>query len=475
MKTNNSRRRIFVLSCFCISGLLCLSQLVFKRQAFTPAIQYKDTDEQFIPQHMSLLGVAAITALGCNIDIDEYNNTTSIDTDCIGRAVEDAALKKSHQEFHLQNNIELARKRVASDIDTDTAHIDTHPSLIDIDPKFRPREEWTTTTTTTTTHSHTSNSSSTFGSTTGIAYPNIEIVAFPKAGTSQLYNILTNRPDSTAFNPKNKEFCTNALPKPKQDHPQALYDWHKQVYDNNIKRIDQATSSRELSSSLQQQKKEIVSVNGCISMEDAVLRHSYLQLTGDQQRFIVLYRDPADWMWAVWNFWTHEDDTILNAPEMWAQKSNNYRSPEKFHELFSAGTKSKHFPSRFNTFRAISVSHIRMLWRYAGKENVLLLKNEDMQPRLVNATGGFLDKLSNFTGLDRSLYRDEYVFRISNCSNNKGTQSNCGKKTSSAYDIAGNREMLPKTRELIYLFFWEECKIWAREFGIEYPDCVNVL
>jgi len=205
------------------------------------------------------------------------------------------------------------------------------------------------------------------------------------------------------------------------------------------------------------------------------IHHSYLQLAGEQQRFIVLYRDPADWMWAVWNFWTHEDDTILNAPEMWAQKSNNYRSPEKFHELFSAGTKSKHFPSRFNTFRAISVSHIRMLWRYAGKENVLLLKNEDMQPRLVNATGGFLDKLSNFTGLDRSLYRDEYVFRISNCSNNKGTQSNCGKKTSSAYDIAGNREMLPKTRELIYLFFWEECKIWAREFGIEYPDCVNVL
>lgn len=88
------------------------------------------------------------------------------------------------------------------------------------------------------------------------------------------------------------------MPKPKQDHPQALYDWHKQVYNNNNnKRISQATSSRESSSSLQLHIKEIVSVNGCIDIDDAVLRHSYLQLTGDQQRFTVLYRDPADWMW----------------------------------------------------------------------------------------------------------------------------------------------------------------------------------
>jgi hypothetical protein len=203
----------------------------------------------------------------------------------------------------------VARKRaeaeaVALDIhmDTVTAHIDTHPSLIDIDLNFRPREEWTTTT-----HSLSSNSSSTFGSTTGIAYPNIEVVAFPKAGKSQLYSILTNRPDSIAFNLKNKEFCSNALPKPKQDYPQALYDWHKQVYNSNNKRIDQATSSWELWSSLQPQKKEIVSVNGCISTVVAVLRHSYLQLTGDQQKFVVLYRGPADWMWSVWNFWTYGD------------------------------------------------------------------------------------------------------------------------------------------------------------------------
>ena len=115
------------------------------------------------------------------------------------------------------------------------------------------------------------------------------------------------------------------------------------------------------------------------------------------------------------------------------------------------------------------------LWKTVGKENVLLLKSEDMQPQVVNATGGFLDKLSAFTGLDRSLYTNKYLFRISNCNSQKGADSNCGTKTSSAYEIAGNREMLPETRELIYLYFWEECKIWASEFGVDYPACVNVL
>jgi hypothetical protein len=109
-----------------------------------------------------------------------------------------------------------------------------------------------------------------------------------------------------------------------------------------------------------------------------------------------------------------------------------------------------------------------------GKGNVLVLKGEDMLPEFVNATGGVLDKLSNFTGLDRSKF-GKGIFVIRNCNDNKGAQSKCDNKPSSAYAIAGGREMLPQTRELIYLRWWEECKIWARDFGVEYPDCLNVL
>ena len=56
------------------------------------------------------------------------------------------------------------------------------------------------------------------------------------------------------------------------------------------------------------------------------------------QRFIVVHHDPVDWIFALWNFWTQRnDDMELNAPRMWAKKGNNKWSPEKFHELFSAG------------------------------------------------------------------------------------------------------------------------------------------
>ena len=181
---------------------------------------------------------------------------------------------------------------------------------------------------------------------------------------------------------------------------------------------------------------------------------------------------------AAWNFWTNPNqDATINPPGMWTNTDNNYRSPELFHEMFAGGPERlKSFASRFVLFRLLSVEGIHQLWYALGKENVLLLKSEDMKPHVVNTTGGFLDKLSDFTGLDRSLYSDR-IFQYSNCGNSKGAGSVCGNDTGAlgAYDIAGSRGMLPETREFIYLYFWEECKIWSKEFGVHYPDCVNVM
>ena len=81
------------------------------------------------------------------------------------------------------------------------------------------------------------------------------------------------------------------MDKPEQDHPKALYNWHKQVYDNSNyndssnERIDQATSSRELSSSLQQQRKEMISLNGFLMLGgDDIMHHSCLQFTGEHTK-----------------------------------------------------------------------------------------------------------------------------------------------------------------------------------------------
>lgn len=99
-----------------------------------------------------------------------------------------------------------------------------------------------------------------------------------------------------------------------------------------------------------------------------------------------------------------------------------------------------------------------------------------MLPDVVNQPGGFLDRVSNFIGMDRSdLEVGETLTTISNCNTNKGSKATCGNTTSQRYEISGGRNMLAATRELIYILFAEECKIWNEEFRISYPACLNAL
>ena len=316
-------------------------------------------------------------------------------------------------------------------------HNATHPALANMDQRFAPHKRWEK-----------------------MAYPAIEIAGLPKAGTSQLYKILSQRPDIRGFQ-RSKETCfENAIPKGYEtsSKEEQLYVWHENVYNKRTKSGVHASMK---------------TVNGCIKSSDVILRYQYIKPINP--RIIVLLRDPADWLWAAWNFWiVPELDENTDFRTNWAVKEHHYRSPELFHEIVAAGSKTTLFRSRFHGFRDISIQRNRELIAAVGRENVLVMKGEDMRPEVVDAPGGFLDRLSNFTGLDRSLYGKE-IFSITNCNDHKGTRANCGSKSSSAYEIAGNREMLPQTRELIYLHFLEECKIWAQEFGVEYPNCLNVL
>ena len=85
-------------------------------------------------------------------------------------------------------------------------------------------------------------------------------------------------------------------------------------------------------------------------------------------------------------------------------------------------------------------------------------------------------QVSAFTGLDRNGFNANITGHLTNCNAHKGSKAACqDSQHSGAYAITGHRDMLPETRRLIYLQFWEECKIWKNEFGIEYPDCLNVV
>lgn len=418
---------------------------------------------------------AALDALECG-GSNGFNDDAA--ANCVKRMARDHSKKKQAHKAHWEENERLARQRASAASPYDPLARETsefQSKFDDMDDRYIPKDKWITT------NGNNSGTTSTT-TTTGVAYPNIEIVGFPKAGTSQLYSILTNRPDTVRFNIPNKEFCSGTLKSSttNEEIQKYLFDWHGKVFEDNKDRMIKTTPQQQL-----------LSVNGCIWVEDAVLRHLYLNTADNNhksrssnknRKVVVLFRDPADWMWASWNFWTDPNlDAIENAPGMWTQPSSNYRSPELFHEILSAGTQTtKQFPRRLVLFRQLSVAGVQKLWTAFGRDNVLMLKSEDMRPEVVNATGGFLDRLSEFTGLDKSLYNNTTIFRYSNCNDAKGADSSCGNNSgksgsSSAYAIAGGRDMLPETRRLVYLYFWEECKIWSKEFGVHYPDCVNVL
>jgi len=384
----------------------------------------------------------------------QHDRPSSLVVTLTAEELSDKRKKDTINHLRKQELIQLAIQRSSSaEKQQQKVGNQTIINPFDFDSKFAPRDEW---------FDNTQNSNTVF--------PNIDIVGFPKSGTSQLYNILSNRIDAKRFHPTNKEYCSHASQgKSNQEIKEKLFYWHKQLYDETNKSNNQVNNNNNAL-----EEKKLVTINGCIDIDDAIIRHQYLKPTN--QKFIVLFRDPAEWMWAAWNFWTDKNiDQVLGLPENWATPESNYRSPELFHEIFLAGpTKLIQFAQKFGPFRRLSDKKVQLLRTVVGEENVLMMRSEDMKPDVVNSTGGFLDKLSNFTGLDRSLYGDD-IFSISNCNSKKGARENCGNTASSAYKITGDREMLHETRELVYIYFWEECKMWARDFGIEYAACVHVI
>jgi len=103
----------------------------------------------------------------------------------------------------------------------------------------------------------------------------------------------------------------------------------------------------------------------------------------------------------------------------------------------------------------------------------MFLRSEDMEPDRVALPGSVLDQLSKFLDIDRSSF-PQSVLGYTNCNDRRGEKVSC-KEKSSDYAISGNRTMLNETREFVYLHFKTECEILHRDFGVEYPECYNVV
>lgn len=369
--------------------------------------------------------------------------TCTDSTDCLSQfqaRQTDALLKQAVNERLLQYTESLARDRAAmaphqlyENVVTNTTHV-----LTAMNASAMLQSEWK-----------------------NELFPDIVIAGTPKGGTSQLAFILESHPQATKFDPANEEECFDPHfllgetlnETEKNDLQSRLFTYfsHKEVRNSNLK-----------------------TVSACFSADDIILRANYLQ-SDKPKRILYLLRDPADWLWAAWNFWTDDTlDTSVTYEGQWTKETVDYRSPELFHELMASGERS--VPGeRLVVHRQVAVDNLRKLIEAFGRENVLILRNEDMLPEVIDEKGGFLDQLSSFTGLSRNGYPVTATKSIHNCNDHKGKGTSCGTTKTTRYGISGHRPMFEETRRLIYLYFHEECKIWKNEFGVEYPDCLNVL
>lgn len=305
---------------------------------------------------------------------------------------------------------------------------------------------------------------------TGGSFPSLNVVGQIKTGTSQLYNILNTHQDVVSIPKDEKEHCAtdhHGRKMPAQDlYEYTMFQWHDFYYRHKPK-----------SSSVRQHQ-----VNGCLVISDLERRYAY-NLPAADTKFFYLLRDPADWAWAAYNFFCSENFEDFAPDDNWVNATLHYRSPEAFHELILSGGKLKY--DRLYDLRMNSVRTLRRLRALVGEDNLIVLKNEDLQPHRIQdrpqdgAGMSTLEYLAHRTGLSHKGFDQTVLGSRSNCNANKGYGETCREDADRSkgvgYPVTSDRPMLESTRKFIYLQWHETCKIWAQEFGVTYDGCLEAL
>lgn len=309
-------------------------------------------------------------------------------------------------------------------------------------------------------------------------FPDINIVGLPKAGTSHLYHLLTTHKDLRQFM-STKEACFEKLHVKLRDMNKStggglaynVTKWANMTYDERLRDTLKRANSPKLGWPPQEPGRQ--TVNGCLHPESVLKQRDYVKRA--DAKYILLLRDPADWLWSAYNFWrrpAHEDVNRKGWAD-WASAPKQYRSPELFHEYMLSGGRTWAARDLLTLYRDNTAAWTpQLMWDVIGPQNLLVLKSEDFAPDVV-LEKGVLDRLATFLHISPTGFDPNITHSIGNCNNVKGTDTVC-EKASNAYKITGGRGMLEETRDLVYLQFAEECKYWAETFNIVYEGCINV-
>ena len=197
---------------------------------------------------------------------------------------------------------------------------------------------------------------------------------------------------------------------------------------------------------------------------------------GASVRAIFMVRDPADYLWAAFNFWTFELDP--QPVGVWTRMGTDYRTPELFHELLLADGrigewwigKDKHSGAWFSEIANGS------LQKRFPKERILLLRSEDFLNTELTTLA--MAKLSAFTGLVVGGFSTALLGSKTNVQFQlvlRGAHNVVprGEEPTGIYEISGFRPMLRKSRRVIYQRCRELCHALL-SYEVEYPACVSV-
>ena len=267
-----------------------------------------------------------------------------------------------------------------------------------------------------------------------------------------MYDLLVKHPDVVSYHPK-KEYCLRHEGDWNEfDAQDVSEEWTKQKQE-----VQELLARSHREHHLMHQKETRLTINGCVDEMEVDVNYRYVR-PDKPVKIIFSLRDPADLLWSAYNYFPLRDH---DSQFFRARDPTKYRTPSHFHDSIASGNLTKLGSGFFTWKRLLTVTAPRRLIKMVGRENVIFVKNEDMHPDVVGKKGGVLDHLSTELGISREGFGNVFVSNSTN---------------TGAYRASSNhRFMYPETRQLIYLQFLEECKVWATEFGIEYPDCLNIL
>jgi hypothetical protein len=292
----------------------------------------------------------------------------------------------------------------------------------------------------------------------------VVVAGVGKCGTSALYHLFSIEPRFCASN--TKENCLDHYSK----LPQPIWGLFQSL-DRDLH-----TSFHRFSET----KKHQTIVSGCIRDKELKKVYDMLHLDryANNTKYIVQFRDFADWNWAAYNFWTvgGMDAHLHTETGFWATEKDNYRSVGMFHEIVTAAVQDR--PLGFGAYTRIK--DVAMFRDYGqrcekafGRDNVYFAASEWLEA----APMTYWEKMMRSFGFPNTYWKH------SNMGNFKATRVNTGDAKGvntvvaatswreGEYAISGHKPLRNDTRAMIYQLWHEEC-LWASEAtGWKYRAC----